>query len=47
MCHVSGRGEVHSRVWWESLKGRDHMKNRRLDEINLLKLTINKYDGSS
>ena len=45
MWDKCGREEVHTLIWSENLRERDHLENLGLDGRTMLKWIFNKWDG--
>jgi hypothetical protein len=45
MWHVSGRGKVHTGLWWGDLTDDDHLEDLDVDGIFILKRIFKKWDG--
>ena len=46
MWHVWGTVEVHTGLWWEDLRERDHLENVGVDGRIILKWIFKQWDGS-
>jgi hypothetical protein len=44
MCHIRGRGKVHTGFWWGILRERDHLGDLGIDGRLILRWTFRKCD---
>jgi hypothetical protein len=45
MQHVRARGEVHIGFWWGDPRKGEHLEDRGVDGMIILKLILKKWDG--
>ena len=45
MCHIWGRKEAHTRLWWGNLRERDHIENLGIDGRIMLKWILKESVG--
>jgi hypothetical protein len=47
VCYAWRTGEVHTGLWWEYLRERDHLENVGVDGRIILKWIFNQWDGGA